>query len=119
MPTGLLYVFGDTSVEVFHPFVYWVVQESPLKDSALPCVEQRHVSWAAAAALQPESVLKMVMNSLYEQPPSEEIETATTPEILHVSLPDPNPSLSLEVTNILSALIHGVPNPTDVQHTYV
>ena len=52
--TGLLYVFEDTSVEVSCPFFYWVVQESPLE----PCVEQRHVPWAAAATLQPWECVK-------------------------------------------------------------
>ena len=64
--------------------------------------------------------LKMVMNSRYDNHPVKKLKTATTPEILHVSLPIPTPSLSLEVTNILlSLLFMAFPNPTDGQHTYV
>ena len=64
--------------------------------------------------------LKMVMNSRYDNHPVKKLKTATTPEILHVSLPIPTPSLSLEVTNILlSLLFMAFPNPTDGQHTIV
>ena len=68
-----------------------------------------------------ESVLKMVMNSLYDNHPVKKLKTTTSAEILHVSLPDHNP-FSFPGSNqypAQSLLFMVFPNPTHVQHAYV